>query len=296
MSVIVPLLPLSTRCRAASQPPGDVRELRLCSAVDTVDPAAPLDLLGSDRQPEPLLQRAGEGPRTVCGCQPVTATISSMVAPSARPSMPTSSACLVPSRVLPGPGRGAPTGAQGRRRAPSPAGPPYCLHGRHSGAIGLDPEGVETGRRDPQQDAAPVVGAAPEPDECGIGCGGAVDDLLLREPGARARRPPWSRRRPGESRAAAAGSCRRAGGDGGGQEPRRAARQPKRRGGAPVGPARAVRRSGRPLRAMSTGMRRTWRRWSRISAPGGTGLRMIADELNACGMLTRGAGAGTSPR
>ena len=52
-------------------------------------------------------------------------------------------------------------------------------------------------------------------------------------------------------------------------EPRGAARQPataRRRSG---GLARAVRRCGRPLPATPTGMRRTWRRWSRTSAPAG---------------------------
>ena len=57
------------------------------------------------------------------------------------------------------------------------------------------------------------------------------------------------------------------------------------------GLARAVRRSGRPLRATPTGMRRTSRRWSRTSARGGaTSLRAIAGELNARGMLTRRGG------
>ena len=57
------------------------------------------------------------------------------------------------------------------------------------------------------------------------------------------------------------------------------------------GLARAVRRSGRPLRATPTGMPRTWRRWSAdIRAGGATSLRAIADELNARGMLTRRGG------
>ena len=57
------------------------------------------------------------------------------------------------------------------------------------------------------------------------------------------------------------------------------------------GLARAVRRSGRPLRATPTGMPRTWRRWSTdIRAGGATSLRAIAGELNARGMLTRRGG------
>ena len=36
------------------------------------------------------------------------------------------------------------------------------LHGRHRGPVGLDAEGVETGRRDPQHDTVSVVGVAPE--------------------------------------------------------------------------------------------------------------------------------------
>ena len=63
------------------------------------------------------------------------------------------------------------------------------------------------------------------------------------------------------------------------------------------GLARAVRRSGRPLRATPTGMRRTSRRWSRTSAPAArraSGRSPASSTPAACSPAA--AGAGTSPR
>ena len=106
------------RHAAAGWRPGrDVNGSARTSARDAIDPAASFDLLGLDGQPEPLLHAPASAPRTVCGCQRRT-TISSMDAPSTRPSMPTSRVCLVPSRVLPERAGVAPTGPRGRRPRP----------------------------------------------------------------------------------------------------------------------------------------------------------------------------------
>ena len=52
-----------------------------------------LDLLGGDVSPSFFLSAPAKAPRTVCGCQPVAATIWAMVAPSFRRSMAISCAC-----------------------------------------------------------------------------------------------------------------------------------------------------------------------------------------------------------
>ena len=162
---------------------GRTLQFRRDSASDPVDPAAP-----PRPSPKSTVSRSrffsapAKAPRTVCGCQPVAATISSTVAPSARPSMPTSSACLVPSRVLPDRPRGGLWGVPGRGAALGPRRRRACPRGRHRGAVGLDAEGVETGRRDPQQDAAAVVGVAPETVQRGVGLGDALHGPLLGQP------------------------------------------------------------------------------------------------------------------
>src|SRR5690606_37920624 len=49
-------------------------------------------------RPSFFLRAPAIAPRTVCGCQPVAATISAMVAPPGARSIAISAACLVPSR------------------------------------------------------------------------------------------------------------------------------------------------------------------------------------------------------
>ena len=126
-----------------------------------VNPAATLDLSDPMLSPCRFLSGPANAPRTVCSCQRIAATISAIVTPSARPSMPTSSACLVPSRALPARPSGRPGGVLGRNAAcrslrafAAPAATKW--HCRPRCRV------VETGGRHPQQDAAAVVGVAPQ--------------------------------------------------------------------------------------------------------------------------------------
>jgi hypothetical protein len=64
----------------------------------------------------------------------------------------------------------------------------------------LDPDGVETGRRDPQHDAPAVLEIAPEGVQGRIGRGGAVGDPLLDEAAGKQRSDDFARR-PASQRA-----------------------------------------------------------------------------------------------
>jgi hypothetical protein len=85
-------------------------------------------------------------------------------------------------RVLPSGPPGGLCGALGRRANLTRRSRPLRLRDRSSGAVSLDPEGVETSRRDPEQVAASVVETAPEHAERRVRLRGRLDGLLLDQP------------------------------------------------------------------------------------------------------------------
>ena len=85
-------------CRGNGEPPPAVPACA-SGGQQPVDPARPSTFSEMMVSPSRFFSAPAKAPRTVCGCQPVAATTWAIVAPSLRPSMATSCACLVPSRV-----------------------------------------------------------------------------------------------------------------------------------------------------------------------------------------------------